>query len=126
MLPLKIKAKVTAGKGRGKGLGIPTINFVIPQKFSLSHGVYAGKIFIEGKYLPAAIHLGPRPVFKENDISLEVYVLSHIVVIPDETEIIFHKRIRDIMSFTNPMSMVKQIKKDVKEIKKILKIKTLP
>ncbi|MBI4067110.1 riboflavin kinase [Candidatus Gottesmanbacteria bacterium] len=120
MLPLKIKAKVIKGKGRGKGLGIPTINFEIPEDLNISYGVYAGRLLMNKKIYPAAIHFGHRPVFQEEDKSLEAYILDKFNENITEGELEFIKFIREIRNFPNPQEMVNQIKKDVGEIQRIL------
>lgn len=121
MLPLKIKSTVIKGKGRGKGLGIPTINFEIPQNLEIPYGVYAGRLVTKDKIYPVAIHFGPRPVFSEEDISLEAYVLEKFESVIKEGEVVFIKYIREIKEFTT-QEMIIQINQDIREIKKILKI----
>jgi len=121
-LPLVLKVKAIKGKGRGKGLGIPTLNFAIPQELSITHGVYAGRLLIADRFYPAAIHFGPRPVFSEADISLEAYILNYFDENIKECKLEFVKFVREIRNFRNPQDMVQQIELDVKEIKKILKV----
>jgi len=141
MLPLKIKVKKVKGKGRGKELGVPTLNFAVPESLKIASGVYAGTLLVSNKSYPAAIHFGPRPVFDEEDTSLEAYIIISHSGDPamagdsriderfwssqnDEMELEIVKFIREIRNFENSAKMVEQIKKDVKEIKKFLNSKS--
>ncbi len=121
MLPFTIKVKKIKGKGRGKALGIPTLNFSIPQELNLPFGVYAGRLKTNKQFYPAALHFGPRPVFSEKDISLEAYILNIFDEELKDAELEFVKFIREIKNFADQKQMVERIKEDVKEIKNVLR-----
>ncbi|MBI3366280.1 riboflavin kinase [Candidatus Roizmanbacteria bacterium] len=113
------------GKGRGKLLGYPTINLEIPSMFIEDEGIYASWVMIEDKKYKGALHFGPVPTFGEKAKSLEVFLIG-----ADEKklrnlkasiiEIVLVKKIRDILSFSNPKDLSQQITMDVEEIDRIL------
>lgn len=114
----RVKVKVVNGKGRGKGLGIPTLNFEIPDGLTLKHGVYAAQVIIDNETYAAALHFGPRPAFNEEDVSLEAYLLDGLLdKTPKEAELVFVTYIRPIMNFENPDAMMHQINRDIINIK---------
>jgi len=120
-LPLTISVSQIKGKGRGKKLGIPTFNFKIPNNLKLRHGVYAGWLINEDKKYAAAIHFGPRPQFAETDTSLEAFILDkEIPEITTGATLEFVKFIRKIKLFSSVNHMLKQIEKDVEEIRNFL------
>ncbi len=64
------------GNGRGKWLGFPTINLAIPDGVSLKEGVYAVRVTIASKQFQGAMHYGPVPVFKDERIHMEVFLID--------------------------------------------------
>lgn len=112
------------GKGRGKPMGFPTINLKIPENFELKNGIYAVKVTIEKKIFIGALHYGPVPTFGELQKSLEVYLID---AVSSELENMDGKLIkievinflRDVIKFKLVEDLVKKIKEDVIEIKKL-------
>jgi len=118
---MKFQSVHIKGKGRGKGLGFPTINLQLPQHFSLQDGIYAVWVTIGGQTYKGALHHGPIPVFKEQEKSLEVYLLNiseHEMPVTGQEPITIDvvKKIRNIRNFDTPKLMSKQIALDVEEI----------
>jgi riboflavin kinase/FMN adenylyltransferase len=112
------------GKGRGKPMGFPTINLKIPDNFELKNGIYAVKVKIEKKAYKGALHYGPVPTFGELQKSLEVYLIdpvnNEIENLDDKLiKIEVIKFLRDVVKFKLVEDLVKQIKEDVVEIKKL-------
>lgn len=121
ILNVTIAVKKIPGKGRGEKMGIATINFHIPRDLSVEYGIYAGRLTVGHQKYSVAIHFGPRPQFHEDDPSLEAYVLDgKIADIRDNMTLTFTSFIRKITSFENIEEMLKQIDKDVKQIRQIL------
>ncbi len=122
-LPIKFSLNVISGHGRGKKMGIPTINGELLKKKKLPHGIYAGWVYMNAHKLPAAIHVGPRPVFDESDVSIEAHILETVVhLVPKTIELELEKKIRDVQKFATVDDMLSQIEKDVVEIKQFLDI----
>ena len=51
-----------AGCGLGKTIGVPTANLILPEGFSLLHGVYAVRVTWQGQSsLRGVANVGVRP-----------------------------------------------------------------
>lgn len=112
---------VIKGQGRGKKIGIPTINLK-PENIDIPYGIYAGFIFVGNKKYKAAIHFGPRPVYKEKDPSFEVYIIEKELpkLAQNQYKVITVAYIRKVMNFPSEKDMVEQIEKDVGQIIEVL------
>lgn len=112
-----IEGKLIKGKGVGKTLGVPTLNIIYNGN---ENGVFAGKVFIDdGEYI-AAINLGPRPTFNDEDVLCEAFLLNwtggeieHGIRIRVE----LGKKIRETKRFSNSQELKEQIAKDVEFVK---------
>ena len=61
---ITIKGQVGQGRKVGRTIGFPTIN--IPY-YGEEEGIYAGKVFVNDRFVLAAVHLGPRPTFDDDE-----------------------------------------------------------
>ena len=110
--------EVVSGLGRGKTIGFPTLNLVIPKDFNHKFGVYAARVWIDGKAVPAALHYGPVPTYKNSKPSLEVYLLAFVQDKEFKTvDFEISQYLRDIKEFHNEKDLSAQIEKDVAKIK---------
>lgn len=119
---MKFSSTQIKGKGRGKLLGYPTINLEIPQDFDLEDGIYTVRVFNSGKEFLGAMHFGPIPVFKEDEKTLEVFLIDTTDKdIPEskDFEIETLKYLRPVLGFSNPEELAKQIGKDVEDSRQI-------
>ena len=121
---MKFKSRHIKGKGRGKILGFPTINLEIPKRFSLAIGIWAVKVWIKDNKYIGALHFGSVPTFKEDELSLEVFLINtNNKNIPDldfeDITIEPVKRIRDVELFSSSEKLFDQIKRDVENVKKV-------
>ena len=121
---MKFKSRHIKGKGRGKILGFPTINLEIPKRFSLAIGIWAVKVWIKDNKYIGALHFGSVPTFKEDELSLEVFLINtNNKNIPDldfeDITIEPVKRIRDVELFSSSEKFIDQIKRDVENVKKV-------
>lgn len=120
---MKFRSTQIKGKGRGKLLGFPTVNLEIPQGFDLDDGIYAVKVFLGGKEFIGAMHYGPIPVFKEDEKTLEVFLIDTADSdIPEtsEFEIETLKYLRPVLNFETQEELAKQIGKDVEMTRQII------
>lgn len=119
---MRYAASVIRGKGRGKRIGIPTVNFRIPESFPYPYGIYAGWVYMSGKRYRAAFHFGPIPVFKEPAPSLEAFLIGVRLKEnpPRRISFAFIQRIRAVRKFANAALLKRQIGKDVSEVKRAL------
>jgi len=112
------KGRVIKGKGRGKEMGFPTINLAADK--DVPTGVYICKATLNGRSYWGLLHSGPRPVFKEKDPSVEVFLFEFGGLVPREITVWVEKRLRDVMDFASPKKLVEQIEKDRKEALKYI------
>ena len=120
-LPLSFQAAVIAGSGRGKKLGSPTMNldlFAVPPH--LKEGIYACRALIDGSWESAAMHYGPRPVFKDST-SCEVHLIDRaIVMAPELLEVQVVAFLRDVRDFASVEELQAQIAQDIEQTRAIL------
>lgn len=118
-----LAGQIVHGEGRGRQLGFPTANIainigqLIPQL-----GVYATKVNFEGKSYIGATSISSKPTFGDQDVTVETYILDFSEMVYNKNiEIIFTKKIRDQYKFNNENELIKQIEKDIFDIKSIYK-----
>jgi len=113
---------VIGGAGRGKRIGFPTLNFIIPDNFEHSYGIYCGYVIIGGNNHRAAFHYGSIPTFSEKRVSLEAYIISgkYLEEIPDKISFRFITKLRDVENFSEKDKLIENIERDVAQAKEIL------
>jgi len=117
-----IRGKVIKGDGLGKKIGFPTANIYPFWTPVIPDGVYATFCEIEGRTgkFAGALSIGPRPTFNKVEKVIEVYILEFKdEIYGREIKIEFLKRIRGIKKFESVRELVRQIERDVSEVKKI-------
>ena len=120
--PYRIRGMVTHGAGRGARLGYPTANLEAIDTLLPLKGVYAGRCWHEGRWIAAAINLGPNPTFGENAMKLEVHLIGEQESLYGQPlEIEFLDRLRDIELFANENALREQLMQDVDRAQKIAK-----
>jgi riboflavin kinase/FMN adenylyltransferase len=72
----RLSGEVIGGFKRGAGLGFPTANIALPPGAALAHGIYAVRVYVEGKAYAAAAYLGTRPTFDDGAPMLEVFLFG--------------------------------------------------
>ena len=144
ILPSKkiIKARVIKGAGRGKKIKVPTINFDPSSAHGLKEGIYVCRVIIPStgstnslqvssglvaKPYWGVLHFGPRPVFGEEDRSLEAYLFDFDDMIGDlkHADIEIYDLIRKVANFKDKDALVARINKDISFARrKILSLET--
>lgn len=120
--------KVVHGAGRGKDLGFPTANIQISEVFqvpgeatmTVSTGIYICLLIRcqTGALLPSVMHYGSRPVFKDEEIILEVHALDFNADLYGETvAVLLGEKLRDVADFTTVEALQAQIARDVARAK---------
>jgi riboflavin kinase/FMN adenylyltransferase len=118
--PYRIRGIVTHGEGRGAQIGFPTANLAGIDTLLPAAGVYAGRAWIGGEGLAAAINLGPNPTFGESALKVEVHVLDREVALYGEPlEVEFLARLRDVVKFASREELVSQLRKDVESARRV-------
>lgn len=112
--PYRIRGIVTHGAGRGASIGFPTANLAGVDTLLPAVGVYAGRAWIDGAVVPAAINLGPNPTFGEQAVKVEVHLIDREESLygrPLEVE--FLAKLREVQAFASPEALVEQLNRDV-------------
>lgn len=129
--PYSVFGRVISGTGRGRTLGFPTANLLTHDQCVPNAGVYAAMArirknkndfvsFKNNLFIPAAVNIGLRPTFNELDKMFEVHLLGDTGNLYNkEMEIVFIKKLRNEKKFPNEAALIKQIKKDIEQTKKI-------
>ena len=108
-------ASLISGRGRGRHLGFPTLNLKV-SKESPDQGVYAVRARFLNQIENAVIHVGPRPTFHEDDVSIEVHLLDFDGELPaqgESIEVEILGRLREVMTFDSPEALKKRIAQDI-------------
>lgn len=122
MQPISVfLARLVAGRGRGRTLGTPTLNCDLADvPADLPDGIYACVAVLDGTPAGAAMHLGPRPVFRDTR-TCEVHLLDRTVDAPPERmEVRVMERLRDVRDFPSPEDLQRQIADDIRRTRAIL------
>ncbi len=72
----RVTGTVIGGFKRGTGLGFPTANIALSPGTALAHGIYAVRVYVDGKAHAAAAYLGTRPTFDNGAPMLEVFLFD--------------------------------------------------
>lgn len=122
---MKFTSHIIKGKGLGKKIGYPTINLGIPKNFTLGSGVYACKVFFEKKSFRGALFYGSRETMSDSEKTLEIYILDENFPFKKigsgmSLRVEAGTKIRDLQRFASVSELIKQIGRDVTEIKLVL------
>jgi riboflavin kinase/FMN adenylyltransferase len=116
--PFELEGEVVRGEGRGRRLGYPTANLRIEEALARPpRGVYAGRVVLEGRLLPAAINVGVNPQFggaRDDPTRFEVYVVDFDGDLYGRVlRVGVTRRLRDEARFASVDDMLEQIARDV-------------
>jgi riboflavin kinase/FMN adenylyltransferase len=119
--PYRIRGMVTHGAGRGATIGFPTANIDAIDTLLPAKGVYAGRMYSNGKVWPAAINIGPNPTFGEDATKVEAHVIGFKGELYHQPlEVDFCERLRDIQRFDTVDALKQQLARDVEATLKIV------
>jgi len=121
-LPLSFSARVVKGAGRGRAIGSPTLNLHVSDvPNSLEEGIFACQAYWGRRSASAALHYGPRPVFHA-DKACELHIIDHVIPRPPKKITVkVLKRLRSVRNFRTVELLMRQIAKDIKQVKHLLK-----
>lgn len=121
--PYAVEGIVIEGAKRGKSiLHVPTANLLTANEVLPKDGVYAAVVEIDGRKYGGATNIGYNPTFEDKKFSFETHVLGFAGELLGKTiKVHFLERIRDEMKFRTAEDLAAQIKKDIVDIKEILK-----
>lgn len=108
---------VVQGEGRGRELGFPTANLSIDDNLGTpDQGIFAAQISYKGKAENGVLYTGYRPTFNGKQKSYEVHILNEVEELYGvELEVHLLKKLRGDLEFDNPLSLQRQIERDVRE-----------
>jgi riboflavin kinase/FMN adenylyltransferase len=116
-----VESEVIRGRGRGKSLGIPTANLKPNKELFPASGIFAVRVFFQGKQFAGVLNIGTNPTFRDQALSLEVYIMDFSAEIYGETiRIEFVEKLRDEETFPNAGALVEQIQRDIHEAREVL------
>jgi riboflavin kinase / FMN adenylyltransferase len=118
----RVSGTVIGGAKRGTGMGYPTANVPMPKGTALGHGIYAVRVYVDGRVHDAAAYLGTRPTFDDGMPVLEVFLLDFDDdLYGKEMEVEFVAFIRGDRKFDSAEALVKQMDEDVAKVRAVLK-----
>lgn len=111
------KGQVIHGEKRGRELGFPTANIEVSDIYMFpATGVYAVRIYIEGKWYRGVCNVGYKPTFHDEQPafpSVEVHVLDFSDTIYGAEVIVeWYTRLRSEQKFSGLEELVRQIQMD--------------
>jgi riboflavin kinase/FMN adenylyltransferase len=124
----KIYGSIIKGRGVGSSIGFPTLNIKTLKEILLpGDGVYLGlvKFYNSKKY--CLINIGKKPTFDGKRRTVETYILN---IEGDEIKklrelgpltLYFIKKLRDEIKFESVEKLIRQIKRDIKKAREIIK-----
>lgn len=110
---------VEKGEGLGSILGFPTANIRVPwEKVIPLRGVYEVEAAVDGSVYKGLCNIGTRPTVSAG---LRESIEVHMVSLSGDlyglrVSVLFKKRLRDEMKFSDSEKLIEQIKKDIKSI----------
>jgi len=118
-----LRGVVVRGEQRGRAMGYPTAN-LSPQLegFIPADGVYAARLTVDGRTMPAAVSIGNNPTFTGvPDKQVEAHVLDEDLDLHDRTvELAFVDYVRPMRKFDGMEELKAGIADDVTKVREIL------
>lgn len=76
--PYTISGEVKHGRKFGRTIGVPTVNLILPNEMQQPlYGVYASKVWVDGKEYTAVTNIGVRPTIQDNgEANVEPHILD--------------------------------------------------
>jgi riboflavin kinase/FMN adenylyltransferase len=125
--PFQVHGEVVAGDGRGRTIGIPTANLEVwPERLLPKSGVYACLACVDGQTRRAVANIGVRPTFESQEAlpRLEAHLLDYAGdLYGKDLTLRFVARLRDEQRFPDIQTLVNQIRTDISQAIKILRVK---
>ncbi len=118
--PYRLSGLVGTGQRRGQKLGFPTANLEDVRTLIPGDGVYAVRVWHEGKKWPGAANVGPNPTFGENARKVEIHLIGFQGDLYGKPLAIdFLERLRDTLPFKNITELVEQLRHDIDQARRI-------
>jgi len=119
--PYRIWGTVVRGAGRGHTLGFPTANLLADRTLLVPPGVYACRVRLDPRSLPAVVNIGRRPTFGETALAVEAHILDFDGdLYGGSIGLDFVARLRDERKFPSIEALKSRIALDVAEARQRL------
>jgi len=122
--PYTLRGKVVEGERRGRVLGYPTANLELdsPRKLIPKNGIYLAEVTHRHDAHAGMLSIGVRPTFYDDGRrTIEVNLLDFDENLYEEwLTVSVLRRLRDELKFGTREDLVKQMKKDEQETRRIL------
>ena len=117
--PLILTGTVLAGKQLGRTMDIPTANLSLPESLvTPKFGVYACKVWAEGKEYLAVTNIGTRPTVEGEGITVEAHLLDFDGdLYGKEITVAFYDFLRPEQKFADLDALKTQIAADIAKVK---------
>ncbi len=118
-----VRATVVHGFERGRTLGYPTANLSHEvEGFVPADGVYAARLTLDGRTMPAAVSVGNNPTFDGvPEKQIEAHVLDETIDLYGKKVVLhFVEYIRPMKKFPDADALVAQMRADELRIRSIL------
>ncbi len=116
--PFTFESEIFTGDRRGRLLGTPTVNQLIPEELAVPRfGVYASRVYAEGKEYTGVTNIGSRPTFDGESVRSETYILDFSGdLYGKKVRIELYRFIRDERKFPDGDALKAQIALDVQSV----------
>jgi riboflavin kinase / FMN adenylyltransferase len=119
----RVAGVVRGGAKRGTGMGYPTANTPLLPGTALAHGIYAVRVYVDGKRYHGAAYLGTRPTFDDGAAVLETFLFDFDQDLYGQTiEIEFVGFVRGDRKFESIAALVKQMDADCETARAALRV----
>jgi riboflavin kinase/FMN adenylyltransferase len=119
--PHRLRGLVVRGRGEGAELDAPTANLVTAPYAALpAHGVYAGRVELDGVTYPAAVSVGLPPSFPDATSDLEVHLIGFRGDLYGRTiGVDLLEFLRPQRRFDNPKELAEAIRADIERVRAV-------
>lgn len=117
------EGRVIEGDKRGRTLGFPTVNIAVEEsKLLPKNGIYAGRIYVDGKKYNGVMSLGVRPTFYNSTSVLPEFFIFDFneEIYGKDVKVEVIKYLREEKKYNIIDDLVSQMRKDVLLSKEIL------
>ncbi len=118
--PYRLRGTVGTGQRRGRTIGFPTANLEGVETLLPGEGVYAVGVRHGEAAWPGAANVGPNPTFGEQARKIEVHLIGFEGDLYGQALAVdFVERLRDTRPFASAAELVRQLKADVEEARRL-------